>query len=197
MPSGECQFIYEPTLDGYKLQFDYQGWNKQHRDFIAVLKGIIPSSDREYKPGWTDPVTHEVHKPLWFISTKSHNGTKDYYKILEHLIDVTFYPVFKYSKEQSSQYQYGSIGGIKVSVNDEINKFNKIVVELGLSQLNDKTEQNEATKIYRKAALLLHPDRNQGNGEKMSILNEVWNNIKKEKYANKLTESPTTMGATT
>lgn len=162
MPSGNCELIYEESVDGYRLKFDYQGWNKSHKDFLFVLKGLIPSSDREY-----NPVTK-----IWFISAHSNTGM-DYYKLLEPLLDATFYPVFKFSKADTEQYKYGQVGGIKISVNDEINKFNKLMIELTLPQLNDKTEQSEATKIYRKAALLLHPDRNQGNGEKMSILNET------------------------
>jgi hypothetical protein len=39
---------------------------------------------------------------------------------------------------------------------------------------------NEAVQAaYRKAAMLLHPDRNGGDGEKMSKLNEAWSKLEK------------------
>lgn len=38
----------------------------------------------------------------------------------------------------------------------------------------------DVKKLYRNAALLCHPDRNGGNGEKMSQLNISWEAIKRD-----------------
>jgi DnaJ domain len=175
MPSGNCEFVYDPTLDVYRLTFDYQGWNKQHKTFLDVLKRVIvPSSDREY-----NPVTH-----AWLISAQNKQG-KDYFDLIAPLLDVTFYPVFKFSKQEASKYTYSSSQtGPQISASEYINRFNKIVVEIGLETLTDNTDLPTATKIYRRAAMLLHPDKNPGNeevAEKMSILNEAWTSIKTEK----------------
>jgi len=36
------------------------------------------------------------------------------------------------------------------------------------------SDKNSAKKIYRAAAIKLHPDKNNGDGSKMSKLNELW-----------------------
>lgn len=53
----------------------------------------------------------------------------------------------------------------------------KISVLLGVSVefLNTETDDSKLKKLYRQAALRLHPDRNNGDGSKMSELNMLWN----------------------
>lgn len=43
--------------------------------------------------------------------------------------------------------------------------------------LREDVEISELKPLYRKAALLLHPDRNNGNSDKMAELNVIWSQL--------------------
>lgn len=64
-----------------------------------------------------------------------------------------------------------------IAVQVETNTERKIFLDLmNLSSWQDflKLDSVSAKKLYRAAALKCHPDRNNGDGSKMSVLNAIW-----------------------
>jgi len=49
------------------------------------------------------------------------------------------------------------------------------LLSLSIDELSKESDNSKLKRIYRQAALRLHPDRNNGDGSKMSELNMLWN----------------------
>lgn len=144
------------TNAAYKLKFDQIGnhWAKV-QPIIDLIKTSIASSDREYEP---DTKT-------WYISEAKITGIK---QICEAIPD--FEVIFVEKPEQVRATQFHS----KESDYAEF----KRLVSFAHIQFDDTTDLDVATKIFRKAAMLLHPDRNPEMANEMSALNEVWSRLK-------------------
>jgi hypothetical protein len=162
MKTNSAQIIYEPQLDVYKLEFGYYYKNSAHNLFLDMLKKNVPASDREF-----NPVTK-----VWMFQPK-------HYNFISLLVDATFRPVYRYTKEQYEDSVRGSAQANVITTKEYKNRFNKIMQELGKSTfIKDETTYSEAAKIYRHIAMELHPDRNPNGAEFMSRINECWASIK-------------------
>lgn len=147
-----------------------KGWfNTNVKPMLDVLKGLVPATLRTY-----DPVTFkwEFGAEYWsLLSTifKSHGWhlsevqdvnekNNEYFrniKVDDDFAENFYYntqPVSTQASAQSIAAQLTDFLGVDVSTKDV----------------------NELKKLYRRKALELHPDRNNGDGSKMSELNMLW-----------------------
>jgi hypothetical protein len=167
------------------------------QEFLVFLKQI-PTSDRSYEPiqrTWMVKDRHfQVMKTIAesFPKFKSNIELVEWDNLAVFLTDsdpkqVMFLQTQKWSnytnrtKEKpiaEEDFFYSASQPIaqsqfKASVEEVL------VVLFGVSIL--PTSKEELTKLYRKAALKYHPDRNAGDSSKMSELNVAWQQFKIEK----------------
>jgi DnaJ-class molecular chaperone len=144
------------TNAAYKLRFDQIGkhWDKV-QPIIDLIKTSIASSDREYEP----------ETKTWYISEAKIKPIKE---ICEQIPD--FEVIFIEKPEQVKATAFHS----KEADYAEF----KRLVSFAHVTFEDTVDLHVATKIFRQAAMKLHPDRAPEMASTMSSLNEVWTRLK-------------------
>lgn len=175
----KCTIIYEPSLDGYSLKFDYDA------NALNFLKKVIPSHLRTSSgpPDWYwyfGRDFFEVVKTLF-------EGLQDKYKRKMYEVRVVSeVEVKKLQEEQANASHSWTPSTRSVSIDEELHKFYDLVPHNGTSfDVVRNMSLDEAKKLYRKGANVYHPDRNNGSpsaASKMCELNEVWSLLKEIYY---------------
>lgn len=144
------------TNAAYKLRFDQIGphWSKIS-PIIDLIKISIPSSQREYEP----------ETKTWYIGEPYIKAIKD---ICEQISEFELIYIEKPEQVRAVAFH---------SKEDDYAEFKRLVSFAHIA-FDDTTELAVATKVFRKAAMLLHPDRNPEMASEMSALNEVWTRLK-------------------
>lgn len=168
-----ARLIYEPSLQGYSLSFSY------NKDIVEFIKKAIPSNKRTY-----DPASY-----TWYFGS-------EYFDLIKLLFDghreytLTIVSEDEVKKKlEESQSNQSSWHPAQYSIDAELQKFYELLsyvdtnngASFTLDQIKNLT-RNEAVKAYRKASLVYHPDRNNGDGSKMSELNSTWAILKEGYY---------------
>jgi DnaJ-like protein len=152
-------FTYDAASGGYALKMTGMSnrfdWDKL-KLFTGALKGLISASDRDY-----DPILK-----TWFIAPK-------HFQTIKVLINCQFSDreIFIVEAPEGA----GAVPITFHSSEDDLRKLCELLyVDIKLAK---EWTYDEAKKRYRKAAMQYHPDRNGGDGSKMSSLNEVWTRL--------------------
>jgi len=128
-------------------------FNKQVVDF---LKQAIPHSERSW----------DQDQKLWTFTEAYLDGTVKFFHIAFGTSEVAVV-----TKEQTEKArQKANTGVVRITgIDSQLVEFMKLI------------PYEAAKEAYRKAALLLHPDRG-GDMEKMAKINALWTKIQKEIY---------------
>lgn len=144
------------TNAAYKLRFDNIGKNwAKVEPIITLIKTSIASSDREYEP----------ETKTWYISEAKITQIKD---ICDAIPDFEVIFVEKPDQVRATKFH---------SHESDYAEFKRLV-SFAHIQFDDTTDLAVAIKVFRKAALALHPDRNPEMANEMSALNEVFTRLK-------------------
>lgn len=167
-----ARLIYEPSLQGYSLSFSY------NESIVEFVKKAIPSHKRTY-----DPATK-----TWYFGSEYF----DLIKLLfdghrEYILTIVSEDEVK-KKLEESQSNQSSWHPAQYSIDAELQKFWILLKESKIWQENITLDgiknitKDNALKWYRRAAMFYHPDRNNGDGSKMSELNSTWAILKEGYY---------------
>jgi DnaJ domain len=147
--------VHDAETASYDIKFEYKGntaWDAV-TGVVAVIKATIPVSDRAY-----DPNTR-----IWSVAEK-------YWPSLKELLQHSTFQIDESKKLKLEDFFYEAPAPA-VPTRDSLG--NSICKLLGVT--SDVLSDSAALKkAYRKKALELHPDRNNGDGSKMSELNSIW-----------------------
>lgn len=160
------------TPDYVKLEFE--SWTEQGKILTSFFQVVISKSERIFdfkRKCWF--VSQDVIDPLLKgIQTLIDQGTLRFYRIIDNRIIIEDFEDFFTQTESGSEARSAETKEVILA------KFIFIVTEEAKIDIPyDDTEIvfiGDAKPYYRKAALALHPDRNNGDGSKMSELNRVW-----------------------
>jgi hypothetical protein len=153
----EVKLKHDKALGAYHFFFVFQ--KHQWNNIVAItqlMRATIPASARDYDNNtkeWT--VLEAFWPPLQMLLKQS-----GHFKIVEEKIVAP--EDFFYNQGVASE-----------TIISKESLANQLLALLGITA-QELADFNKAKKAYRKKALELHPDRNQGDGAAMSELNSVW-----------------------
>jgi hypothetical protein len=156
----KCRVWWDDTSQAYVLSCSYS------QGFIEALKKLIPSGDRNFDP----------NTKFWYFKEQYGEMLRQLAQTSFGLSSVSF--VSKqvasqsrqaYSNPQSAGYVHAAASG-GGTTEDAVVAFFSLV------------PYDAAKRCYLLAAQALHPDKPEGDGAKMSKLNELWKRIEKEFY---------------
>lgn len=125
------------------------------KPIVNLLKGTIPVSDRSY-----DPATR-----TWSFIDK-------YMPAVKKLAETIGMQVEEKAAVSADGFFYEhAVSAPAVESKDSLAHKLAVLLSVDISVLNDPIATKKA---YRAKALLFHPDRNNGDGTRMSELNSVW-----------------------
>jgi hypothetical protein len=128
---------------------------------VEALKTLIPSGDRSY-----DPQTKH-----WFVKEQYGEFIRSICvnAFGVHAVSFTSRQVAEQAQTQSRQYA-------------PLSSTPSGTTEAAIQDFFALLDYDSAKAAYRRAAGVLHPDKQGGDASKMSRLNELWGRIEKEYY---------------
>jgi hypothetical protein len=157
MPSNVLSAEHDTEIGTYEIEFKAQKF-KTIAEAVNIIKVMIPASDRSYNPITKKWTIDEKH---WDILSKVLCEIFIIYRTTKTVAPKAYsYEEFYYNHNAASVVE------TKESISAKL--------ETLLSVNITTTPFDELKRAYRRKALELHPDRNNGDGSKMSELNAAW-----------------------
>lgn len=173
------QISYKLTHDGAFVEFKYELFPKRGyfkdvvQPMLNVFKTMVPATFRSY-----DPATYK-----WETTIEYWNAYTLIVKAAGFTLKELAEPVgpnVNVPKDYADNF-YRAPEPPQKQVRDKYTlqqEFEVLLLQAGtFYTFADLNDVNKAKSFYRKAALALHPDRNNGDGSKMSSLNEIWTQL--------------------
>ena len=152
---------YQQLTGLYAIKFhDTNHWDEMQA-VITVIKTSPHGVDRDY-----DPETK-----TWFI-------TEDYFEPIKTTLEQ-FTGIF--NLDVLKKPENTGLGSVKIP---DLAKMKAIFNALANCDVNS-LEYGSAKKYFFKAAMRLHPDKNDGDGSRFYELNEAWQELEIQHYKTK------------
>jgi hypothetical protein len=153
--ANQCQIYWDRDVQAYRMKMK---WSPQRGpQIVDFLKKQIPSSERMW----------DEQAKIWTFTEKYFDGVAKFAKLLFGATEVV---ILSKTQVESAQQSYSAPQSRKATP-----------LEIELAEFMQLLPFEAAQSAYRKAAMLLHPDRG-GSMEKMTKLNTLWTRIEKEVY---------------
>jgi hypothetical protein len=153
----EVKFRHEKDLGAYVFTFHFKKHEFQAvQAMTGLIRATVPASHREYNPN-----SHE-----WCLLDA-------YWDNFEKVLRQGNFKIIEEKTVAPEDFFYNNQGIASEVVVDRNTLANQLLVLLGITA-KELADANAAKKAYRRKAMELHPDRNHGDGSKMSELNSIW-----------------------
>lgn len=154
-----CWITHDSKLGAYEISFEVprtkQFKFEQVTNCTAFIKTIFPASHRSY-----DPVTK-----IWVVLAPEERMVA-----VRAVITGQGFKIIEKTKKIIEDFFYNQAPAFAVETKETL--ASKLETLLTINIIT--TPFDELKKAYRRKALELHPDRNNGDGARMSELNAVW-----------------------
>ena len=159
-------YTEKPVGNDLAYELTWVGKGTEWKDFKELLKALIPASNRVYNP----------QTKLWTIDSTGFASLK---KIMDTL-HIYYYKVDSFSSKESknskvydsSDFFHNPAPALAVETKESLAERLTKILDLAIEIKH--ISPDELKKFYRRKALEYHPDRNGGDGSKMSELNSIW-----------------------
>ena len=157
----KCRIWWVAQADAYAV---VSGYNK---DVVAALKTIIPSGDRDFDP----------NSKTWYVKEAYGEAIRKIAESAFGIGSVSFTSRQVAEQAAKSTASYGRTNASNFYLTPSAGTTeDALVAFMGLVPFD------AARQCYRLAAQSLHPDKPNGDPQKMAKLNELWTRIEKEFY---------------
>lgn len=155
MRSQSVRIWWDPQVSAYKMVTPF------NVNFVETLKSLIPVSDRVWDPGAKQWTFHEAYlEPIKTLCDKVYGMPN----------------VLTKQQVEASASASGSTGGHSMS------STKGSPLDVTICSFFRLLPYDAAKTAFRKAAMELHPDKQNGDSSKMSDLNMAWSRIEKDLY---------------
>lgn len=152
----EVKVKHDKTLGAYLFTFKFHKTDYNRITAMAeLIRTFVPSSSRDY-----DAVTCE-----WTV-------LDNYWPPIKELLDRGSFHIVEEQVISPEDFFYNQGVASSVPISKE-SLANQLLAMLGITA-EELADSNRAKKAYRRKAMELHPDRNSGDGSRMSELNSIW-----------------------
>lgn len=148
---AKCVIFWDVKLSAYQLQM--KGDFQRIEKTVQFLKGAIPHSDRNWEP-----------------TTKTWTFTEKYLDGVQKFCILVF-----------GAQEVAVLDRTKVEGQSKISVSTSNTLDSSLLTFMKLLPFEAAQAAYRRASLVLHPDKG-GDMESMTKLNQAWSKIEKELY---------------
>jgi hypothetical protein len=156
-PRTNIRIWWDASIQAYRLS---SSWNNQ---LVDCLKSSIPATERSFDP----------QSKIWTYIEKHHDN------LVKLLRAIGMDPVVV-----SRQQTEAASGASQQAGSTSSAPARSATLDSVLCTFMRTLPYDAAQAAYRKASMILHPDRG-GSMEAMSALNVAWTRIEKELYPNK------------
>jgi hypothetical protein len=153
---------WDAKVSAYRLQGDFKP------ELIEFLKANIPQDHRGYEKT-KDPVTGK-DEHLWTFIEQYFDGMQKAAFLFFGQANVA---ILTRAQVESATRGPSSLPNMSTNLTS---------LDVMLVEFMKLIPFEAAQSAYRKAAMVLHPDRQGGSMEKMTRLNSIWTRIEKEIY---------------
>lgn len=148
--------VHDESLGARTISFEFNKWDwNQVKAVVDLMKLMIPVSDRMY----------DSDSKQWTVTNK-------YWGYISEIFTKAGFRIEEAKHVDAEDFFYNQ-GTATPVVESKDSLAAKLISMLGITA-QDLADSGLLKKAYRKKALEWHPDRNQGDGSKMSELNAVW-----------------------
>jgi hypothetical protein len=164
------QIRYTKKYDNSIIELNFvtiprKGWFAANvSPMIAVIKGLVPATERSYNGATRN---WEVSAEYWTLLAQVLTAS-DW--VLKEVADTDPHANVNVPKDYADNFYHTPESAAPVESSESIAV--KLSIFLGVKITTQ--DVSELKKYYRRRALELHPDRNNGDGAQMSELNRLW-----------------------
>ena len=166
MPYGSVKVWLWPSANGITHVITWKSFDKKEwRDFLEMFKATISASNRMY-----DPQTK-----LWQMDNKVVPGFRQLINtVVSRIYDTApnLGSPITTPKIDPNNFFYNTVPIAQAQTRESVTE--SLARILGCTPTDLGQPLDIVKKLYRKKALELHPDRNNGDGSRMSELNSLW-----------------------
>lgn len=166
------------SINRWFISFKNSVENLQFELSKKVMKDSVPISHRTYDPdtkiwSYLPPYGESVLKGIETATSICGGAILQEVEELQDLARQSYFDLSKRKKAIKTEdffYNHGTIPAQPALTKEQV--ASKLASIFGVSSL--PSEAGALKKLYRQAAMRLHPDRNNGDGSQMSDLNMLW-----------------------
>jgi hypothetical protein len=156
----KCRIWWTEQAQAYAVVCSY------NKDIVAALKTVIPSGDRDYDP----------NTKTWYVK-------EVYGEVIRKLAESAFgMGSVSFTSKTVAQQSQQAYSTRNTASNSYLSPSTTGTTEDALVGFMSLVPYDAAKQCYRAAAQELHPDKPNGDPQKMTRLNELWKRVEKEFY---------------
>lgn len=182
----EVKMMWDQTLEAYRIFYESDKKDPATSQILSTVKFILSYTEYMEKEEQTAKIGVQTDPSYMRGSrgtVKKSGYTHNFYVTEDKFDKVSLFLKTALNERFIVEKREAPVSPVRTQKQYTYDEFENLIVRLDIP-VDDIVEMRvtktlkHATKVYRKAAMILHPDKNNGDGSKMTELNLIWNSVK-------------------